>query len=245
MYRIRSRFYKKEDMIFISHLDLVRLFERAFRRGNIPISYTQGYNPHPIMAFATALGVGVSSEGEYIDIEVEEKLDIEDFMDRLNHVLPQGLAIVESKYISRSESSLMSVIQYSTYIARVVLDEEVCSEALQEKLKTFLNLEEIIEIKEKKKKGNYKKSNRKQVQEINIRPYIQEMQIHTTEEKEIIFKMMLAAGSSGNLKPEIAVKKFGEIAELQMDFDKIRVHRLELLTQIQPQYLTPLDTIES
>ncbi|AOY76860.1 TIGR03936 family radical SAM-associated protein [Clostridium formicaceticum] len=245
MYRIRSRFHKKGDMIFISHLDLVRLFERAFRRGNIPISYTQGYNPHPIMAFATALGVGVSSEGEYIDIEIEEKLDLKDFMERLNHVLPEGLCITKSKYISQKEDSLMSVIQYSSYIVKVVFEKEVPEEILQEKLEEFLSLEEIIEVKEKKKKNYHKRSNKKQVQQVNIRPYILSIKVFKIVEKEVLLKMTLATGSSGNLKPEVVVKKFGEVAELQVNLEKTRVHRLELLTQIKPHDLTPLDTIES
>ena len=119
MITMRSRFHKKDDMIFISHLDLIRVFERAIRRANIPVAYTQGFNPHPIIAFATALGVGVASEGEYIDVKLYDKISSEIFMNKLNSVLPAGLKIIKSKIITGKAKSLMSVICSSTYLVKL------------------------------------------------------------------------------------------------------------------------------
>ncbi|SNS35003.1 radical SAM-linked protein [Anaerovirgula multivorans] len=241
MYRIRSKFYKKDDMIFISHLDLVRLFERAFRRARIPIAYTQGFNPHPIMAFATALGIGISSEGEYIDIEVTEKIELKEFMDRLNNVLPKGLEVINSQYISKDQDSLMAIIQFSSYAVKIILTEKIDLEELKDKLNSFLDLKEIIEIKEKKKKKSYKKSYKNQVQEINIRDHIKHINIVKKEDNQVLLDMLLATGSSGNLKPETVVKKLQEKMELPIELDKTRVHRIELFKEIEPHFLTPLD----
>lgn len=241
MYRIRSKFYKMQDMIFISHLDLVRLFERAFRRASIPIAYTQGFNPHPIMSFATALGIGISSEGEYIDIEVGEKIDLKEFMDKLNNVLPEGLKIVKSQYISKGEDSLMAVIQYSTYAVKIEFTEEINNEELESKINSFLDLKEIIEIKEKKKKKNYRKYSKSEVQEINIREYIKRINIMDKEENHVMLNMLLSTGSSGNLKPETVVKKLQELFELPIDIEKTRVYRIDLFKEIDPNYKTPLD----
>ncbi|MCC5911578.1 MAG: DUF2344 domain-containing protein [Clostridiaceae bacterium] len=238
MYKIRSRFYKKGDMVFISHLDLVRVLERAFRRANIPMAYTQGYNPHPIMAFATALGVGISSEGEYIDIEVEKEIPLEDFMGRLNQALPEGLKIITSKYISKKAESLMSVINYSIYLVKLPFTEEVGVEELKNRLEEFTKLEEIIQVKEQKKKHRFKQPKTK---EVNIRNSIVDIEIVQVEEKEAILKMTLAAGSNGNLKPEIVVEKFKEINGMPIELQEVRVQRLELLTDLNPQHLTPLD----
>lgn len=241
MYKIRSKFCKKGDMVFISHLDLIRLFERAFRRSNIPISYTQGYNPRPIMAFATALGIGISSEGEYMDIEIENKVDTKDFMDRLNSVLPEGIAIIESKYISKNENSLMSIINYSIYNVKVTFDEEIEEEIFKNKLKDFLDFKEIIDIREKKRKGKYKRSNKKEFQEINIRNHIKAVELVAIEGSEVILNMILATGSNGNLKPEVVIAKLKEYMMLGINIGKTRINRLELFTEITPRYLTPLD----
>ncbi|SES74666.1 radical SAM-linked protein [Natronincola peptidivorans] len=244
MYRIRSKFYKTGDMVFISHLDLVRLLERAFRRGNIPISYTQGFNPHPIMAFATALGIGTSSEGEYMDIEVDEKIQLSKFMDSLNMVLPKGLEVITSKYIAKDNKSLMSIIQYSSYTVKVVFQEKMKEEVVNNILCKFLSLEEIIEIKEKKNKNKFKKSYKNEIQEKNIRMQIKNLEVLRIQDNEVVLKMLLATGSSGNLKPETVIKKLQEIMGLQIEPEKTRVHRLELLVEIEPKSLTPLDIAE-
>lgn len=241
MYRIRSKFYKKEDMVFISHLDLVRLFERAFRRARIPISYTQGYNPHPIMSFATALGIGTSSDGEYMDIEVTEKIDLRDFMDKLNNVLPNGLEVIDSQYISKNEEALMAIIQYSSYIVKVRLISKESEDELNEKIKDFLSLEEIIEVKEIKRKKFKKGKN--EVKENNIRPFIKSMSVINQNNNEVLFKMLLSTGSKGNLKPETVLNKFIEEMKIAVDFDSIRVHRMELYKEIEPEYVTPIQNI--
>lgn len=238
MYRMRSRFYKKDDLVFISHLDLVRVFERAMRRGNIPISYSQGFNPHPIMAFATALGIGVSSEGEYIDVQLDKEVEPEEFMNKLNTVLPDGLRLIHSAYISSSEDSLMSVIKRSVYIAKAKMTGAVAKEELEDKVKHFLNLTEIIETKEKKKKH---KNDKPKFQETNIREGIYQLDILSFENNEIIFKMNLAAGSEKNLKPEIVIKKITEITELPINLESVRVHRLELLKEQEGDFVSIME----
>ena len=69
---IRVRFGKEGALRFIGHLDVLRTFQKIFRRAEIPMVYSQGYSPHPIMSFALPLGLGLSSEGEYLDAEIEE-----------------------------------------------------------------------------------------------------------------------------------------------------------------------------
>ena len=66
--RIIASFYKHDEVRFVSHLDMQRLFQRAFRRAGLPLSYSKGFNPHPLLSFATALSVGYTSECEYFDV---------------------------------------------------------------------------------------------------------------------------------------------------------------------------------
>ena len=238
MYRLRSRFYKKDDLVFISHLDLMRVFERAMRRANIPISYTQGFNPHPIMAFATALGIGVASEGEYIDIQIDKHIELEDFIDRLNSVLPEGLKILQSVYITSSEDSLMSVIKRSVYLVKVKISDEITQAELEAKTDQFLSLTEIIEIKEKKKKN---KKDKPKLQETNIRDSIHQLNILSYNNNEIIFKMNLSAGSEKNLKPEIVIRKIAEATELPINLESIRIQRLELLKEQNGDFVSIIE----
>ena len=87
---IRAKYKKEDDMIFISHLDLQRLLQRAFRRAEINLSYSQGFNPHPKMSYGNALALGVESQGEYVDIEIEDDITVEEFLKRINEELPKG-----------------------------------------------------------------------------------------------------------------------------------------------------------
>lgn len=240
---IRSRFYKKEDMIFISHLDLIRVFERTMRRANIPMAYTQGFNPHPIMSFATALGVGVSSDAEYIDIRLDQKISLEVFMDRLNQALPQGLKIIRSQYIDKDEKSLMAIVDASIYLVEIDLFENIEKQVIESKIQSFLELEEILEIKEKKqKKGKgYRGKSKVQIQKNNIREGIIEMELLKKHGNKIVIKCMLITGSKGNLRPEIVIFKLKELSDLPMNIDSLRVHREELLKKQGEKYLRLLE----
>ncbi|WP_026475953.1 TIGR03936 family radical SAM-associated protein [Alkaliphilus transvaalensis] len=245
MFKMRSRFTKTGDLVFISHLDLVRVFERAMRRANIPISYSQGFNPHPIMAFATALGIGVSSEAEYIDIQLDEEIDVNEFISRLNAVLPEGLKLLKSQYVAPKAESLMAILKRSIYIVKVDLETPMEEDAVRAQLSDFIKKEEIIEVKEKKKKkgkGGFRRDRDKnKVQETNIRPLIHELIIFSLNGQEMLLKMNLAAGSVGNLKPEIVVKHLKELTEIPLNLESVRISRLESLKEHNGQFVTLME----
>jgi radical SAM-linked protein len=239
MVKIRSKFYKKEEMVFISHLDLIRVFERAIRRADIPVAYTQGFNPHPIMAFATALGIGVSSDAEYMDMELEKEVEMEQYRNSLNEVLPSGLGIIQCIPVPKSEKSLMSIIKRSVYLVKIPLQEMLSINIMNEELKKFLENEMIIEVKEAKKKkfGKREKGN---TTEKNIRNSIIMLEIHDYSEKEVVLQMILTAGSTDNLKPETVVNKLKELTLLPIEKDGVRIHRVELLMEKEGEYITPI-----
>lgn len=240
MVTMRSRFYKKNDMVFISHLDLIRTFERAIRRANIPVAYTQGFNPHPIMAFATALGIGVASEGEYIDMQLSDNIDSELFMNRLNGVLPEGLKIVQSKIIADKAKSLMSIICSSTYLVKLKTKKLLNETDIKQHIKNLLDREVIIELRQKKQRRG-RKNRKPGSREINIRPFIKSIELFLLEGHEVLLKMHLAAGSQGNLKPEVVVDKLHELTNLPIEQYETRVKRLDLFIDKNNRFLTPLD----
>ena len=240
MVTMRSRFYKKGDMVFISHLDLIRVFERAIRRAGIPVTYTQGFNPHPIMAFATALGIGVASEGEYIDIQLSADMDSELFMSRLNSVLPDGLKIIKSKKISNKAESLMSIICSSIYLVKLKTKRLLNETDIKKHIGNLIDREVIIELKQKKQRRGHR-NKKPEFREINIRPFIKDIELFLLNEHEILLKMHLAAGSRENLKPEVVVDKLYELTGLPIEQYETRIKRLDLFVDIEDKFITPLD----
>ncbi|QEK12295.1 DUF2344 domain-containing protein [Crassaminicella thermophila] len=235
MYKVRMRFSKNGYMIFISHLDLVRMVERVLRRANIPIAFTQGFNPHPKISFATALALGVSSDGEYIDIEIQEKIDLSILKNRINEQLPDGIKIIKCKYIDVKSKALMAIVEQSKYMVRCSLKNDVSEELLRREILNFMRNEEILMHKIIKKKNKEKKK------EINIRPLIKNLEFVSKDHLQCIFSMIVATGSKGNLKPEVVIEKLIEKTEIPILLQKIRIHRLELYGVIDGELVTPFE----
>lgn len=234
---MRIKFTKTEYMKFISHLDLVRMMQRAFRRAEIPLAFTLGFNPHPKISFATALAIGITSAGEYMDIELEEALDIEAFKEKMNAVLPKGITIKQCKYIDIKSQALMAIVDYSTYTIKCPLayrqEEEYINRALQE----FMKDKEILVVKETNKK------NRVQKKEMNIRPLIYHMDSINLDYQKLIMKITIKTGSRENLKPMVVIEKFKELTKTPILLEETRFHRLDLYTLKNGKLITPLEII--
>ena len=99
--KARIKFRKYGAMKFIGHLDIMRYFQKAMRRAEIPIAFTGGYSPHMIMSFANPLGVGVTSDGEYFDIELTERIASDQAVKQLNDAMVEGMEIVSFVEIPR------------------------------------------------------------------------------------------------------------------------------------------------
>jgi len=113
--KYRMQFTKYGDSRFIGHLDVFRLLDRIFRKVNFPVSYSQGYNPHPKIALGPPLGVGISSKAEYMDIQVDYPITSYD-INKLNVYFPEGFKIIKSKIIYNKTPSLSASINLSDYV---------------------------------------------------------------------------------------------------------------------------------
>lgn len=122
--KVRLKYEKTNDMIYLSHLDLANLFHRVLRKSGLDISYSTGFNPHPKVEFSFALPLGMESRAEYIDIIFNEKYDIKDIVDRINENSPLGLKILEARYIQLNSISLPVRINHVIY--DITLFEELC-----------------------------------------------------------------------------------------------------------------------
>lgn len=180
-----ARYKKFGRAKYISHLDMVRVFNRVFRRGNIPVYYSEGFNPHPKISFALPLSVFYESECEILLFAVTEDLSSEELLKRFNSAMPEGLEIV-SVYEGKPD---IKKLTYCLYSVQAPLPTE-------EEIESFLSLSEIT-VPKKTKSG---------IKETNIRE-----DIYKIEVVDGCINMLLAAGSVANLKPDVviaAMKKY-------------------------------------
>lgn len=129
--RMIARFEKESIVRFISHLDLQRTFQRAFRRAKLPMAYSQGFNPHPLLSFGSALAVGYTSEAEWLDIKLTEKMEPAVFIALVNAVLPHGLKLVEARVVDDTYPSLTAKIYASVYEVRMHGGGQNCIDAFE------------------------------------------------------------------------------------------------------------------
>lgn len=221
---IRAKFTKLEELKYISHLDLMRLFQRTFRRANIPVKYSEGFNPHPQFSLATALALGVSSNGEYMDVELDTQICPEEFSKRMNEVLPNGIKILKAVSLD-CNSSIVPLIRWSAYIIGFTTQEAMTVEQINNEIHSFLNNEELILTKEKKKGKNVI------IKQYNVRNRIKELFLISNEDDTIILKTTLMTGSQGNIKPVEVVELLEKYSRIKLEKDSLKIHRLELFIE--------------
>lgn len=115
MQRLRLRFSRGEEIKYISHLDLMRLWERAFRRSRIPLAYSEGFSPHARLSIAAPLPIGVTSETELMDIILQSPLSPYLLMQDVSQVLPRGIELLEVQQIPVAVPSLQSQMRFAEY----------------------------------------------------------------------------------------------------------------------------------
>lgn len=197
--RIIASFYKHDEVRFVSHLDMQRLFQRAFRRAGLPLSYSKGFNPHPLLSFATALSVGYTSECEYFDVFLDEKIDADKFRSRVNAVLPEGVAVTKAVDAGEMKASLTTLMRSADYFARLDFDREVTPYELENALASLLTGEIIVE---KKTKGGMK--------DVDIRPLLISVNLIDCSEGSAILYIKGKLTAEGGLPLELL---FGAISE--------------------------------
>ena len=228
---IRVKYKKEDEMIFISHLDLQRLLQRAFRRAKINLSYSEGFNPHPKMSYGNALALGVESQGEYVDIEIEDDIEVDEFLERINNQLPEGIKFIKGQEIDPKTPSLSSVIVYGEYIFNIDLDTPLSKEFVKSRVLNFVKSEEIIVTKTNKKGRKV---------EVDIRPLIKNFDLVSLDDKKVTFESTIATGSKANLNINILIPQILNMLDLEIDPREVSVLRRDLYAMEDCQLVTPL-----
>lgn len=204
--RVRVYFKKTQEMRYTSHLDLHRAWERAFRRANLPLAYSQGYNPRPKINLASALPLGFTSDGELLDARLEKTLLLTEIATSLTKALPQGMQLERLEEIDPSEPALQSQIKSANYLI-TFLDP---FPELSERVRELLAAEHI----ERERRGKA----------YDLRPLVEEIsQPHRNEQGQEQISVQLASREGATGRPEELVDALG------YDPLAVRVHRKKII----------------
>lgn len=213
MREVRLRFSKTGRLKYISHLDINRAMSRALKRAQIPLWYTEGFNPHPYMSFSLPLSLGVESLCESVDLRIIGDITNDEIKNRLNNVLPQDIKIVDVYDDFRDNSEIV----YSDYVYKFEFKD---NEAEFEKIKNVLSSDEIIALK----KG--KQGRKRVMKETNIKSFIDKYSISIRNDV-IVLNIRLLAGPEKNLNPSLLFDTI--IRLIDMDFEWKSIARISLL----------------
>ena len=224
---IRMKFKKHGCMKFIGHLDIMRYFQKAIRRADIDIAYSEGFSPHMIMSFAAPLGVGLTSEGEYVDLQVNSCVSSKAAVDALNSVMVDGMEVVSFKLLPENVKNAMSSVAAADYFVK--WREGYVPENWEEKFNAFLQKEEMLIVKKTKRSEA----------EVDLKPML-----YKTELRDGGIFMQVACGSVNNLKPELVMEAFAKDAGIELAPFALEVCRLEVYADLGDETAKKLVPLE-
>jgi len=212
--RLRITFSQTGVLKYLSHLDMIRTWERLLRRARIPLAYSHGFTPHPKISVASPLPVGFEGLREILEITLTEELTPGEFLARVQPFLPSGLDIIAVKEASRSRYSLQQRVMASEYEVRL-LDCGKCAE-LAERVRTLLERDSIPWRKEKKGR----------VREYNLRPLIKKLEVRKGGTKACILWMLLQTHPDATARPEEVLEALG-VKECDWEIKRVRLYLVD------------------
>ncbi len=249
--RVRIKFAKFDTQRFLGHLDVMRYFQKLFNRSGLPVKYSEGYHPHQILSFAQPLGLGITSDGEYLDMELSVEIPCDEILQALRNGLSHGYEIIEcvklaDRQVNEKLVTSMSLITRANYY--LILKDGSFSEQLKNAACQLMSDKDITVLK-KTKKGE---------KEIDIRPFIYEIGFYNGKLTELYVKesvnrtileenlhqnilhapsfenetglmISLSAGSDTNISPYLFISALINKTEINISQDSFRIHRMELL----------------
>ena len=226
--RLRVTFGKQGELSLLSHLDLLRLLDRAIRRASLPISYTNGFHPSPRISVANALSLGTTSSGELVDFELAETVPANEFLQRLSAQLPERIPLYDAVEVPLKQGSGAKLLQEAEYELTLDASIAISTEQWQEWIANIVERDEII------LEGRTKSGKRKQV---NLRAQLFELELQAVSTEG--WAMLRYRGSCRNdgtmLRPADVVYLFEVVSgatgddESSLEFQLRRIHRKQLM----------------
>ena len=218
--RMLIRFGKNPRLRFISHLDLQRFLHMALNRTGLPIKYSEGFNPHPLMAFGSALALGWTSEYEIIDVKLAVPMGRKRTEEAMRAALPDDLPVLEVRLVDDRHPAPMAMVVASDY--EIVLGGET-AQAVLDAVEVFLAKEQVMAMR-KTKSGE---------KEVDIRPLAISL-----EKTQSGLNARLKLTEKDTLKPDLLIKALADLAGVEIP--EAKIHRRCLLGEAENGEMKPL-----
>ena len=217
--KYRAQIRKGREISVLSHLDYVDLYARALLRSKLPIAYSEGFNPHIKMSFATALAVGVTSDAEYMDFQLTQDLPAAEVLKRLNQQLPRGAEVLRLKKLHGKVTKLMAAADLSSYEVRIPYFGELAE------------AEAAIESFNEAKEFLYTRVTPKKTREIELKQYIVKPIETQLAGSVLILNIDVKITPTGSVKPSEVVHILHENFNLQINENEAQIHRTTLTSK--------------
>lgn len=225
---VRVQYEKSGPLKFISHLDFNSLFCRTLRRAKIDVELTQGFNPRFKISFGPALPLGIAGWQEVLDIYLLKELSNEQIKEKINSFAPVGLKVKEVEPISEQENGLSKSLKWANYLIQLGFDGKINRLAKEE---YYSYLEGIINHFLNQKNILVEKNTKKGLREVDLRPYIEKMEIVPCQDKRIIIRLIVDIQYKGSINPNLIINEFLKKCEEQKIFIS-EIIREQLIVQV-------------
>jgi len=218
MAKLRLMITKGNPIRYVSHLDFAGTLERVVRRAKLPAAYSEGFNPHMKMAFASALAVGVTSEAEYLDVELTEELELDSLKEKIISQLPAGIELKAAKYVNQPSKALMALVNLANYEIIVPLLSGASWEAIEKSVQDFNNEVEVI----------YTKQTPKGRRELDIKEYLAqpaEVKPLQDDQQQVNIHLSIKIMPNGSVKPVEVIAALIENFGMPVDKNAALIHR--------------------
>ena len=213
--RVQFRFSKGPAIRFISHLDLMRAFERAMRRAQLPLAFSQGYNPRPRFSVYVPLPVGSTSEAELGNVDLAERLEPGEITRRLNAVLPPAIRITEEEEVPFEGAHAASRIDTAEYRVEAVSPAPLDAAVVQEAVDEFLAA----------RTWSFVRKSEKAEKTVDLRPPVLALTLESVEGDRVSFGMTINIGGEGGARPREVITA---LAQRITGLEDRRIHRRRL-----------------
>ena len=210
--KLRMQITKDRDIRFISHLEYVRTIERAIRRAKLPAAYSEGFNPHLKFSLASALGVGVVSYTEFVEIELAEPVEIEAAARALDKALPRGIRVLAADAVANNTAALMAEAAGASYVVTLPYDKDITE--------VVANYNDAVELLFKKAAPKRKEK----FKEIDVKFYIPELAVELKDGKTI-FSFECKITPTGSMKAVDLLNALNEAYALELPVEMADIER--------------------
>ena len=235
--KIRIKFAKQGVMKFIGHLDIMRYFQKAMRRAHIDIAFTEGFSPHMIMSFAAPLGVGLTSDGEYLDVEfnsLPEHMDKKQLLAHLNQAMTDEIFVTDFEIMPDKFKTSMALLSACDYVLSFKDGYEIPVD-FAKRFEDYINREQIM---------IWKKTKRSE-KEVDVKPHILQYAFTKEDfeqkigqnlpefhgdvyENGVTLYLQLHSGSAINIKPDLIMNDFLAFVGMTPNPYSYQIHRLNM-----------------